>query len=108
MAHTLLVIAIDVFVPVQAAGGCWYILSIQRIASCLSQQNYTSTGNYQTFEIQRNRNSTFPKMARKELCFDENGAFPYGIYQFALPLISTNSTAIKILYSNLWGLMALR
>ncbi|KAF7135860.1 hypothetical protein RHSIM_Rhsim08G0073400 [Rhododendron simsii] len=97
-----------VIVPVpQAAGGCWYILSIQRIASCLSQQNYISTGNYQTFEIQRNRNSTFPKMARKELCFDVNGAFPYGIYQFALPLISTNSTAIKILYSNLWGLMAL-
>ncbi|KAE9466603.1 hypothetical protein C3L33_01486, partial [Rhododendron williamsianum] len=65
------------------------------------------TGNYQTFEIQRNRNSTIPKMARTELCFDESGAFPYGIYQFALPLISTNSTAIKILYSNLWGLMAL-
>ncbi|XP_058226321.1 cyclic nucleotide-gated ion channel 2-like isoform X2 [Rhododendron vialii] len=95
------------FLASHAAGGCWYILSIQRIASCLSQQNYISTGNYQTFEIQRNRNSSFPKMARKELCFDVNGAFPYGIYQFALPLISTNSTAIKILYSNLWGLMAL-
>ncbi|KAH7852545.1 hypothetical protein Vadar_026147 [Vaccinium darrowii] len=97
---------ISYFLASHAAGGCWYILSIQRIASCLTQQNHRS-GNYHTLVIQRSSNPTIPKMAKTGLCFDENGAFPYGIYQFALPLLSTNSTAIKILYSNLWGLMAL-
>lgn len=44
----------------------------------------------------------------KPLCLDFSGPFPYGIYEFALPLLSSNSVMIKILYSNLWGLMALR
>lgn len=41
-------------------------------------------------------------------CMDQGGDFPYGNYGFALPLIMKNSNMVKILYSNLWGLMGLR
>ncbi|PSS33664.1 Cyclic nucleotide-gated ion channel like [Actinidia chinensis var. chinensis] len=83
------------FLASHAAGGFWYILSIQRILSCLTSQ-----------EFYRSNNSS-NMVVKTAMCLDENGPFPYGIYQFALPLISTDSTAIKILYSNLWGLMSL-
>ncbi|GFY82957.1 cyclic nucleotide-regulated ion channel family protein [Actinidia rufa] len=83
------------FLASHAAGAFWYILSIQRILSCLTSQDL-------------NRSNNSAKMVVKTaMCLDENGPFPYGIYQFALPLISTDSTAIKILYSNLWGLISL-
>ncbi|XBI89460.1 hypothetical protein VPH35_027269 [Triticum aestivum] len=40
-------------------------------------------------------------------CLSGNGAFAYGIYKGALPVISSNSLAVKILYPIFWGLMTL-
>ncbi|KAF5958735.1 hypothetical protein HYC85_005960 [Camellia sinensis] len=109
------------FLASHVAGGYWYILSIRRVASCLSQQcNNTSKNkkcflslccsevvSYVTFGYHCGTNST-KKIDKTPLCLDGNGPFRYGIFQFALPLISSDSIATKILYSNLWGLMALR
>ncbi|CAL4927436.1 unnamed protein product [Urochloa decumbens] len=40
-------------------------------------------------------------------CLTGNGSFAYGIYLGALPVISSNSLAVKILYPIFWGLMTL-
>ncbi len=107
----------------QVAGGCWYVLAIQRVASCLRQQcersdkcnlslSCTEEVCYQflvptgTAGNPCGGNST--TMLRKPLCLDVNGPFNYGIYQWALPVISSNSVAVKILYPIFWGLMTLR
>ncbi|KAF5961783.1 hypothetical protein HYC85_002992 [Camellia sinensis] len=46
-------------------------------------------------------------LVRKPLCLDVNGPYPYGIYKWALPVISSNSVTVKILYPIFWGLMTL-
>ncbi|KAK4346447.1 hypothetical protein RND71_032786 [Anisodus tanguticus] len=46
-------------------------------------------------------------VVRKPLCLDVNGPFPYGIYQWALPVVSSRSVTVKILYPIFWGLMTL-
>ncbi|KAL5217628.1 hypothetical protein ABZP36_018312 [Zizania latifolia] len=40
-------------------------------------------------------------------CLSGNGLYAYGIYKGALPVISSNSFAVKILYPIFWGLMTL-
>ncbi|KAL5741339.1 hypothetical protein ACOSP7_028071 [Xanthoceras sorbifolium] len=110
------------FIASHVAGGCWYVLAIQRVASCLRQQcERKATCNlslscseevcYQ-FLVPDSMignpcggNSTSP--VRKWPCLDGNGPFNYGIYQWALPVISSNSVAVKILYPIFWGLMTL-
>lgn len=47
-------------------------------------------------------------MVNIPLCLDANGPFRHGIYQWALPVISSNSITVKILYPIFWGLMTLR
>ncbi|XAR71280.1 hypothetical protein NMG60_11028468 [Bertholletia excelsa] len=108
------------FIASHVAGGCWYVLSIHRVASCLRQQcESKSTCNLslscsdevcyrflQPADTTGNPcgdNST----PRKPLCLDVHGPYPYGIYQNALPVISNNSLSVKILYPIFWGLMTL-
>ncbi|EPS68288.1 cyclic nucleotide-gated ion channel 2, partial [Genlisea aurea] len=87
-----------------ASGGCWYILSIERAAMCLSQTRALMSCNRETWIQYFHTNSS----TKKSVCFEENQtSFPYGIYQFALPLMTSNAFTIKLLYANLWGLMAL-
>ncbi|KAI9124716.1 hypothetical protein K1719_004638 [Acacia pycnantha] len=105
-------------------GGCWYVLAIQRVVSCLQKQCESSPGcdlmslscsdevcyqnllrNSTTLENLCGGNSTV--MVRKTSCLDPEGPFNYGIYQWALPIISSNSLAVKILYPIFWGLMTL-
>ncbi|KAK3146018.1 hypothetical protein QOZ80_3BG0260470 [Eleusine coracana subsp. coracana] len=111
------------FAASHIAGGCWYVLAIQRIASCLQE------------ECKQNNSCDLISLAcSKELCFhlpwssnknglacnmtsfspqnvstclSGNGSFAYGIYKGALPVISSNSLAVKILYPIFWGLMTL-
>ncbi|XP_008785947.2 cyclic nucleotide-gated ion channel 2-like isoform X1 [Phoenix dactylifera] len=114
------------FIASHVAGGCWYVLAIQRVASCLRQQ------------CEKNNNCDLVSLAcSKEVCYrlplplgmDElacksnlttaigiqnipvclngNGPFRFGIYNGALPVVSSNSLAVKILYPIFWGLMTL-
>ncbi|KAL3526562.1 hypothetical protein ACH5RR_011218 [Cinchona calisaya] len=109
------------FIASHVAGGCWYVLAIQRVASCLRQQcDRKSTCNFSlscsdevcyqfllsagTLGNPCTGNST---TVRKPLCLDVNGPFRYGIYKWALPVISSKSVAVKILYPIFWGLMSL-
>ncbi|XP_068336818.1 cyclic nucleotide-gated ion channel 2-like [Pyrus communis] len=112
------------FIASHVAGGCWYVLAIQRVASCLRQhcdQNVKCNLSlscsdevcYQfllpaaTIGNPCGGNTTTSVMRKPPLCLDVNGTFNYGIYQWALPVISSNSLAIKILYPIFWGLMTL-
>ncbi|WOL15449.1 hypothetical protein Cni_G24230 [Canna indica] len=111
------------FIASHVAGGCWYILAIQRVAACLQQQ------------CKKNNNCDLVSLAcSKELCYhlphmdslacdfnlttsiraqntsvclNGNGPFQYGIYNCALPVVSSNSLSVKILYPIFWGLMTL-
>nr|POF12368.1 cyclic nucleotide-gated ion channel 2 [Quercus suber] len=110
------------FIASHVAGGCWYVLAIQRVASCLQQQCERSDKCNLSLSCSEEvcyqflvptgtagnpcgGNST--TTVRKPLCLDVNGPFHYGIYQWALPVISSNSVSVKILYPIFWGLMTL-
>ncbi|WJX71600.1 Cyclic nucleotide-gated ion channel 2 [Trifolium repens] len=97
------------------------VLGIQHVASCLQQQcertvgcnlslSYSKELCYQSIFPQGTignpcgGNSTMIKL----VCLDAEGPFKYGIYQWALSVISSNSLAVKILYLIFWGLMTLR
>ncbi|KAL4368573.1 hypothetical protein GQ457_05G009920 [Hibiscus cannabinus] len=110
------------FIASHVAGGCWYVLAIQRVALCLRQQcgrneqcklslSCSDKGCYQGLfpaaEAVGNAcggNST--KLVGRPLCLDVDGPFNYGIYQSALPVVSSNSLAVKIFYPIFWGLMS--
>ncbi|KAI3509345.1 hypothetical protein L1887_24558 [Cichorium endivia] len=108
------------FIASHVAGGCWYVLAIQRVVLCLRQQcaskkacNLTlSCGQEICYKFPQNsanhchRNSILG-VSRMPLCLDANGPYNYGIYSWALPVISSNSLRIKILYPIFWGLMSL-
>lgn len=102
------------FIASHVAGGCWYVLAIQRVVLCLRQQcNKKTVCNlslscadeicYQfllpegTLGDRCAGNSTMG-LVRKPLCLDVNGPYHYGIYRWALPVISSNSLTVKILY----------
>ncbi|XP_022740114.1 cyclic nucleotide-gated ion channel 2-like isoform X2 [Durio zibethinus] len=104
------------------AGGCWYVLATQRVVTCLRQQCKRSAHCDLSSSCSSNRvcsqylsptnvlkshcegNST---IMTKSFCFDPDGPFRYGIYEPALPVISSNSLAVKILYPIFWGLLNL-
>ncbi|KAJ9552255.1 hypothetical protein OSB04_016300 [Centaurea solstitialis] len=111
------------FIASHVAGGCWYVLAIQRVVVCLRQRcNMKKSCNlalscadeicYQfllpegTFGDRCAANSTTANFATPT-CLNVNGPFNYGIYRWALPVISSNSLTVKILYPIFWGLMSL-
>nr|XP_027073274.1 cyclic nucleotide-gated ion channel 2 isoform X1 [Coffea arabica] len=110
------------FIASHVAGCCWYILAVQRVVSCLRQQcdgkstcNFSLTCSngvcYQfplpagTLGSPCGGNST--TTVGKSLCLDVNGPFRYGIYKWALPVVSSKSVSVKLLYPIFWGLMSL-
>ncbi|CAI9109783.1 OLC1v1009680C5 [Oldenlandia corymbosa var. corymbosa] len=106
------------FLASHVSGGCWYILALQRAASCLSEQCYRNKKySNQTLSCARqfcffaSKDTVFTRNASstylKSICLDADGPFRYGLYQLAVSLFSMDSVMTKILYSNLWGLMAL-
>ncbi|OAY60268.1 hypothetical protein MANES_01G099300v8 [Manihot esculenta] len=110
------------FIASHIAGGCWYALAIQRAASCLRQQcqrkpkcdlflSCSEEICYQflipTNTIGNPCGGNFTTNLRQPMCLDISGPFKYGIYKTALPVISSNSLAVKTLYPIFWGLMTL-
>lgn len=113
------------FIASHVAGGCWYVLAIQRVASCLQQQceknhncDLVSLACSKELcyrlplpsgldQLQCENNVTTAGVNNESVCLNVNGPFPYGIYNWALPVVSSNSLAVKILYPIFWGLMTL-
>ncbi|XP_068654815.1 cyclic nucleotide-gated ion channel 2 [Aristolochia californica] len=113
------------FIASHVAGGCWYVLAIQRVASCISQQCqkdgtchlvslacseeicYRLPLPLDTPDYPCGANSTIAATEDIPVCLNGDGPFRYGIYKWALPVVSSNSLAVKILYPIFWGLMTL-
>ncbi|KAL6526382.1 Cyclic nucleotide-gated ion channel 2 [Orobanche minor] len=110
------------FIASHVAGGCWYVLAIQRVASCLKQHCGKGGPCNLSFSCSEDICYQFPSGVSENpcktknstmvvvgmpLCLDVNGPFRYGIYKWALPVVSSNSIAVKILYPIFWGLMTL-
>ncbi|PWZ24238.1 Cyclic nucleotide-gated ion channel 2 [Zea mays] len=113
------------FIASHIAGGCWYVLAIQRIASCLQEECKKNnscdlislacskeicfhppwSSNVNGFACDTNMTSFSQRNV--STCLSGKGSFAYGIYLGALPVISSNSLAVKILYPIFWGLMTL-
>ncbi|XVF58377.1 hypothetical protein PTKIN_Ptkin07bG0061800 [Pterospermum kingtungense] len=103
------------------AGGCWYVLATQRVVTCLRQQCERSAYCDPSSSCSKGVCSQYLSPAKvlkgqcggnsttmaKSFCFDPDGPFQYGIYEPALPVISSNSLAVKILYPIFWGLLNL-
>ncbi|XP_038989982.1 cyclic nucleotide-gated ion channel 2-like isoform X1 [Phoenix dactylifera] len=113
------------FIASHVAGGCWYVLAIRRVASCLQQQ-CQKNNNCDLMSIACSREacnrpslpagidelsciSNLTSVGNQNLhsCLNVDGPFQYGIYDAALPVMSSNSLAVKILYPIFWGLMTL-
>ncbi|PWA73153.1 ion channel, cNMP-binding protein [Artemisia annua] len=91
------------FLASHASGGYWYALAIRRVVLCLTKQ----------CEASKKCSSLFLSCSSKansnnSMCFDDDGPFPYGIYESAIPILSYDSIAARILYSNYWGLISFR
>ncbi|KAG6405876.1 hypothetical protein SASPL_133470 [Salvia splendens] len=92
------------FIASHVVGGCWYVLSIQRVAMCLNQHCHDNRSlSCSASHCRPYANAT----ASSSLCLDVDGPFQYGIYKWALPVVSSTSIAVKILYPIFWGLMTL-
>ncbi|KAJ0982042.1 hypothetical protein J5N97_010297 [Dioscorea zingiberensis] len=97
------------FIASHVAGGCWYVLAIQRVASCFQHQ---CEKNHNCRLLSFACSSGFCKTNETicsdiAVCFNGDGSFRYGIYDWAVPVVASNSLAVKILYPIFWGLMTL-
>ncbi|KAI3942831.1 hypothetical protein MKW92_015514 [Papaver armeniacum] len=103
------------------AGGCWYVLGIQRVASCLKLQCERTVNCNLPLACSNEVCSRFPlpdmiSCANNTIthaypsvpfCLKGNGPVRYGIFKLALPVVSSNSLVVRILYPIYWGLMNL-
>lgn len=102
----------------QVAGGCWYVLAIQRVVMCLQKQcNMSLKCNFSIscskvisyqFLSPAESSGNLPGGNWSSPCFDDDGPFKYGIYGDALPVISSESLSVRVLYPIFWGLLNLR
>ncbi|XP_077223649.1 cyclic nucleotide-regulated ion channel family protein isoform X1 [Tasmannia lanceolata] len=111
------------FIASHVAGGCWYVLAIQRVVSCIKQQceNENSCKLFSLScskevcyrlplpldRVQYSCGNNTKVTGNIPVCLNGDGPFRFGIYKWALPIVSSNSVAVKILYPIFWGLMTL-
>ncbi|KAJ8475957.1 hypothetical protein OPV22_019684 [Ensete ventricosum] len=112
------------FIASHVTGGCWYTLAIQRVSSCLQQQCQKKNNcGLASLACSKEACDRFPLPSgvdrascynnvtsirnQNRVCFSADGPFAYGIYDAALPVISSNSLTVKVLYPICWGLMTL-
>jgi hypothetical protein len=92
----------------QVAGGCWYVLAIQRVISCYENTCHINDSCDLVKHLSCMDDMSFAANQTIQACLSGNVPFNFGIYIQALPVISSNSIAVKILYPIFWGLMTLR
>lgn len=102
------------FIASHVAGGCWYVLAIQRVASCLREQCHRTVNCNLSLSCSQEICYRFSLECANNItssgvpvCLNSDGPFRYGIYKIALPVVSSKSISVKILYPIFWGLMTL-
>lgn len=109
------------FLHVQAAGACWYLLGIQRASKCLRLQCRETMGcglrmvgceepiYYGTAMMKdRGRLAWGGNKQARLLCLSSSEKFDYGAFKWTVPLVTNTSRLEKILFPIFWGLMTLR
>lgn len=114
-----------ILIGFQVAGGCWYVLAIQRAVLCLQKQ-CQKNNNCQLVSLACYKKACNPPLPsdidglscknyntsvglqNAAACLNGDGWFLYGIYDSARQVVSSNSIAVKILYPIFWGIMILR
>ncbi|XP_010551827.1 PREDICTED: cyclic nucleotide-gated ion channel 2-like isoform X2 [Tarenaya hassleriana] len=79
------------YIASHVIGACWYALAVQRVDSCIRQQ---CIGGVNSSCIE-------------DVCLNPDGPFLYGIYREALPVITTDSLAFRLLCPMSWGFLIL-
>lgn len=109
------------FVAAHAAGGCWYLLGIQRASKCLREQCAATPGcdpmtlackqpvYYGTEKFVRDTESLIwgENKRVRLMCIDSDENFNYGAYKWTVPLVTNENRLEKILFPIFWGLMTL-
>ncbi|GAB2299255.1 hypothetical protein Dimus_033325 [Dionaea muscipula] len=104
------------FIASYVVGGCWYILAIQHVGSCLVQRcqrnaicniSLLCSAECRQLSLHVNATGNPCSISGKSLCLDDNEPYNFGIYDSALPVIFSNAIVIKILYPISWGLFQL-
>ena len=105
------------FLRPQAAGACWYLLGVQRAVSCLGQhcprRNLLSCEDPVFYGIASVVNDSARanwerNVTARATCLDNsNGDFDYGVFEWAVPLLTIDSRVEKILLPLFWGIMTL-
>ncbi|CAN1186576.1 Cyclic nucleotide-gated ion channel 4 [Linum perenne] len=113
------------FVASHAAGGCWYLLGIQRAAKCVEEQcrgtsgcslrllsckqtiYYGSTTSSSSRIIDSSRMSWANNNHTRFTCLSSPDHYSYGAYKWTVQLVSNDNRLEKILLPIFWGLMTL-
>ncbi|KAJ7546947.1 hypothetical protein O6H91_08G062000 [Diphasiastrum complanatum] len=110
------------FIAAHVAGACWYLLALQRVESCLHIQCTATMGcntkNLGCPEPLLYGSQFADKVAKisslgegsqiSSVCLQAGSSnFSYGIYAWAVPLVTTRNWLERILYPIFWGLMTL-
>ncbi|GLJ35995.1 hypothetical protein SUGI_0721970 [Cryptomeria japonica] len=108
------------FVAAHAAGGCWYLLGIQRTAKCLQKQCEVTNGCdysilgcvspiiYGSSPVRNPERLVWEANATVHaICIKGNGKFNFGAYKWVVPLVINTNRIEKILFPIFWGLMTL-
>ncbi|KAJ7536380.1 hypothetical protein O6H91_12G066900 [Diphasiastrum complanatum] len=100
------------------AGSCWYLLAIQRVETCLHKACHQvsgcdsgSLGCSSPIWFRAESSSSLSALAQDPntfpLCMVSSSTFPYGIYQWAVALVSTTNGLQRMLFPIFWGVMTL-
>lgn len=108
----------------QAAGACWYLLGIQRVIKCLSEQcskmhgcNTRLLASQQPIFYGGNNKALIKDHGRlfwasnrvaRHNCLESYNNYEYGAYKWVIYLVSNNNRFEKILMPIFWGLMTMR
>ncbi|KAJ4960536.1 hypothetical protein NE237_020446 [Protea cynaroides] len=94
------------FMGAHVLGGCWYALAIHRIGSCVAK--LCDGGKKCNATMFCGNNSTRPTgIPDGSTCLNINGPYRYGIYKETIPVVSSDSLAVKISYPIYWGMLNL-
>ncbi|KAI3955257.1 hypothetical protein MKW98_020890 [Papaver atlanticum] len=98
-------------IAAHVVGGCWYAVAVQRVASCVIDQCQGTADCTLKLACPRetcyhlgcaSNSKIFPNLF--PLCLNPVGYFRFGIYKQALPIVSSDSVSVKIIYPLYWGL----
>jgi cyclic nucleotide gated channel len=110
----------DLFLLKQVAGSFWYLLTVQRVETCLDLQSVRIADSpsttfacpipisfgHQPDDLMR---MTWSQNTSVQGCLKGDADnFQYGIYLWAVPLVTDGRFVQKILYPLFWGVMTIR